>query len=160
MDQIQQTTAAPNVTNKNPTAQPPTALKIAKKIEINPKSFAEVLAESKAPIEAVKSIVIDGNDQQTDETIDKLKKDERMTDILITSNKDTGDGSFTIRCADADSMTGFVQIINEHCPNIKVIEIIPKRPQIKIKGIPATFVCDAQILTTELELKVTIGLKA
>lgn len=120
-------------------------------LKMNTKSMAEILKDSKRQIESVRNLSIKGDDNVVKDTLEKMKNDEKITDSLISSIRDTGRGNFTIRCATAELMEELCTTLAENYPMIEIKPIIPRAPQIKIVGIPYDLELTPAYLITEIE---------
>lgn len=97
---------------------PKEKLKEPAKIVENPKTMAEILAETDMSVDAVRNVKIDGTDEEIQNILDALKNDESINASFITSIRDTGDGNFTIRCEDKDSADELMANIMTKFPKV------------------------------------------
>lgn len=97
---------------------PKEKLKEPAKIVENPKTMAEILAETDMSVDVVRNVKIDGTDEEIQNILDALKNDESINASFITSIRDTGDGNFTIRCEDKDSADELMANIMTKFPKV------------------------------------------
>lgn len=144
-NEIAELKTAKKVTIAKPLKEPP-------KIAESPKSFAEILSENGADVNAIRNITIEGQPDEIENTLNTLKTDETIHDNLIVSIRDTGNGNYTIKCADGDSANDLMAKIRNRYPRIKIKPVIQKGPRIKVTGIPINFPIVEDLFAAEIQI--------
>lgn len=122
------------------------------KIVENVKSFAEILFEKGATMDAIRNITIAGELAERESILNNLRADPLIQENLITTIRDTGEGNYTIKCPDAASADELMTQITARYPRIAIKNVAPKKPHIKITGIPVDMEIVDELFPAEIEI--------